>query len=296
MEPSFVLTCCSTSDHDPSFYKERNLPYVKFHFRLNDKEYDDDLGQTIPFSQFYQAIRDGAMPTTSQPSTMEFAELWEPFLKEGKDILHVTLSSGLSGVLNSANAAKDLLEEKYPDRRILVVDSLGASGGYGLQVDYMADLRDAGKSIDEVYKWELDHRLHIHHWFFSTDLTSYWRGGRISRASAAVGNVLGICPLMNMDTEGHLHPRRNVRSKRRVIEEIVKEMENHVQNGHDYDGKCHIVESDCMKDAEAVRELVVSKFPKLQGKITISSVGTVIGAHTGPGTIALFFMGDMRTE
>jgi DegV family protein with EDD domain len=296
MEPKFVLTCCSTSDHKPEFYETRKIPYLMFHFRMNDTEYNDDLGQTISYKDFYQAIRDGAMPTTSQPSEGQYEDLWRPILEEGKDILHVTLSSGLSGAINSANAAKDILEDKYPDRKIMILDSLGASGGYGMLVEYLADLRDEGKTLEETYDWGQKNRLLLHHWFFSTDLTSYWRGGRISRASAAFGNVLNICPLMNMDTEGHLHPRRNVRMKRRVIEEMVKEMENHVQNGHDYDGKCYLSESDCMADAEAVRKLVHEKFPKIKGEIGISSVGTVIGAHTGPGTVALYFMGDMRTE
>lgn len=296
MADTFVLTCCSTADHKPEFFQEHNIPIVNFHFQIDGKDYLDDLGKSIPFDKFYKMIADGAAPVTSQPNAEQFSVLWTPFLEKGMDILHVTLSSGISGVINSVNAAKAMLEDKYPDRKILVIDSLGASGGYGMLVEYLADMRDAGKPIEEVYQWGLDHRLNLHHWFFSTDLTSYWRGGRISRTSAAVGTLLGICPLMNMDDLGRLIPRRNVRTKKKVIQEIVREMENHVDNGHDYDGKCYLSFSACEEDAEAVRALVYEKFPKLQGKVGISSVGTVIGAHTGPGTVALYFMGDKRTR
>lgn len=278
---SYVLTCCSTADRSPEFFKERELPYACFHFRIDGKEYNDDLGQTIPFHDFYQKIRDGALPETSQVNTEQYVRMWEPYLKEGRDVLHVTLSSGISGTINSANAAREILADKYSERRILVLDSLGASSGYGLFMEYMADLRDAGLSLDELYKWGEEHRLHMHHWFFSSDLTSYWRGGRISRASAFFGNALGVCPLMNMDNLGRLIPRRNVRPKRKVIEEIVREMMNHVEDGTAYKGKCQICNSDCMEDAVKVRTLIEEKMPQLKGKIGINSVGTVIGSHTG---------------
>ena len=293
---NYVLTCCSTADRSPEFFKEREIPYACFHYQMDGKEYADDLGISIPFKEFYDRIRKGAKPVTSQVSTADFISLWEPYLTEGKDIMHVTLSSGISGVINSANAAVGILKEKYPDRRVLILDSLGASSGYGLFMEYLADNRDAGMSLDELYHWGEENRLHMHHWFFSTDLTSYYRGGRISATSAAIGNMLGICPLMNMDQLGRLIPRRNIRTKKKVIAEIVRMMEEHAQGGLQYSGKCQICNSDCMDDALQVKRLVEEKFPHIQGEIGINSVGTVIGAHTGPGTIALFFMGDLRTE
>lgn len=292
----FVLTCCSTADRSKDFFEEKNIPFAMFHYRLDGRDYPDDLGQTISFDKFYQMIKDGAMPVTSQVNSSEFVTLWEPFLKAGRDILHVTLSSGLSGVFNSANLAKDELEDIYPDRKIMVLDSLGASSGYGLFMEYLADMRDAGSSLDEVYQWGEEHRLNMHHWFFSTDLTSYKRGGRISATSAMIGNALGICPLMNMDNLGRLIPRYKIRTKKKVISEIVRMMELHVQDGSNYSGKCAICNSACIQDAEAVRSLVEEKFPQLKGKITINNVGTVIGSHTGPGTVALFFMGDERKD
>ena len=292
----YQLTCCSTADRTEEFFQERGIAYVCFHFTMDGVEYPDDLGKSVPADEFYRRISAGSQPVTSQVNTEEYEAFWEPFLAEGKDIFHVTLSSGISGTINSANAARDTLLEKYPGRRIIVLDSLGASAGYGMFMEYLADKRDEGMDIDQLYEWGLANRLLLHHWFFSTDLTSYYRGGRISRSSAAIGTILGICPLMNMDDEGHLVPRRNVRTKKKVIQEIVGEMEAHAQGGREYNGKCRLSMSACRPDAEKVVSLIEERFPHLRGKIGIDNVGGVIGAHTGPGTVALYFMGDRRTK
>lgn len=292
----FILSCCSTADMPKSFFEERNVAYVCFHFNMDGKDYPDDLGESMPFPEFYKRIEEGAQPTTSQVNVDEFTNFFEPFLKEGKDILHVSLSSGLSGSFNSASiAARDLME-KYPERIIKVVDSLGASSGFGVLMTYLADLRDEGKSLTEVYDWAEKNKLRVHHWFFSTDLTSYKRGGRISATSAMVGTLLGICPLLNMDNEGHLIPRKKIRTKKKVIEELVNMMKEHVEDGPDYKGYCYISNSACEEDAEKVRDLVEAYCPNLKGKVLINSIGTVIGSHTGPGTVALFFLGDERVD
>lgn len=292
----FILSCCSTADMPKSFFEERNVAYVCFHFNMDGKDYPDDLGESMPFPEFYKRIEEGAQPTTSQVIVDEFTNFFEPFLKEGKDILHVSLSSGLSGSFNSASiAARDLME-KYPERTIKVVDSLGASSGFGVLMTYLADLRDEGKSLTEVYDWAEKNKLRVHHWFFSTDLTSYKRGGRISATSAMVGTLLGICPLLNMDNEGHLIPRKKIRTKKKVIEELVNMMKEHVEDGPDYKGYCYISNSACEEDAEKVRDLVEAYCPNLKGKVLINSIGTVIGSHTGPGTVALFFLGDERVD
>ena len=292
----FILSCCSTADMPKSFFEERNVAYVCFHFNMDGKDYPDDLGESMPFPEFYKRIEEGAQPTTSQVNVDEFTNFFETFLKEGKDILHVSLSSGLSGSFNSASiAARDLME-KYPERTIKVVDSLGASSGFGVLMTYLADLRDEGKSLTEVYDWAEKNKLRVHHWFFSTDLTSYKRGGRISATSAMVGTLLGICPLLNMDNEGHLIPRKKIRTKKKVIEELVNMMKEHVEDGPDYKGYCYISNSACEEDAEKVRDLVEAYCPNLKGKVLINSIGTVIGSHTGPGTVALFFLGDERVD
>ncbi len=293
---SYVLSCCSTADLSKDHFEKRSIHFICFHFFLNGTEYDDDLGQSVPFDQFYKAMAQGASTRTSQCNVEEYVAYFRPFLEDGKDILHVTLSSGISGTYNSACAARDKLAEEFPDRKIYIVDSLGASSGYGLLMDKMADLRDEGWTIDQLYQWVLTNRLKVHHWFFSTDLTYYVRGGRISKASGMFGTLLRICPLLNMNDKGLLIPREKIRTKKAVIQRIVEKMKTYADNRLDYSGKCYISESDCMEDAHTVAMLVEQTFPHLDGKVEINSVGTVIGSHTGPGTIALFFFGDKRNN
>lgn len=292
----FILSCCSTADLDASHFQAREIPYICFHYFLNDVSYADDLGQSMSFSDFYAAMSKGAATRTAQVNVEEFTEFFTPYLEQGYDVLHVTLSSGLSGVYNSANIAKADLQEKYPDAKIYILDSRGASSGYGLLMDALADLRDAGKSIDEVYAWGEANRLNLHHWFFSTDLSAYVRGGRISKVSGWFGTALRICPLLNMNDAGKLIPREKIRTKKKVIEAIVEKMKKHAQNGTDYNGKCFISHSDCYEDALAVANAIEAAFPNLDGKPLINYVGTTIGSHTGPGTVALFFWGDERGE
>ncbi|MBQ9343524.1 MAG: DegV family protein [Clostridia bacterium] len=291
---NYILSCCSTADLSEQHFSQRDIHYICFHFYLNGKPYADDLGQSISFDDFYQAMVDGADTKTSQVNEDEFVAYFTPFLEQGKDILHVCLSSGISGVYNSATLAQQQLQEKYPERKILIIDSLGASSGYGLFMDTLADKRDNGMALTDLYQWALDNRLRLHHWFFSTDLTFYVRGGRISKTSGFFGTLLQICPLLNMDAEGHLIPREKIRTKKRVIARIVEQMEAHAEGGLDYNGKCYISQSACLADAQAVAALVEERFPHLNGKVLINSVGTTIGSHTGPGTVALFFWGDER--
>ncbi|MPN04959.1 hypothetical protein SDC9_152208 [bioreactor metagenome] len=163
-------------------------------------------------------------------------------------------------------------------------------------MDTLADLRDGGMGIDALRGWALDHRLTLHHWFFSTDLTFYVKGGRISKAAGWFGTALKICPLLNMDDTGHLRPRFKIRGKGKVTREIVSKMEKHAEGGLDYSGKCYICHSACYEDARRVADLVEEKFKKLYGKPEIYNIGTTIGAHTGPGTVAMFFFGDKREE
>lgn len=292
----FILSCCSTADLSKEHFEIRNINYICMHYYLDDVHYFDDLGQSIGFDDFYKAMQNGAETKTSQINAAEFEEYFEGFLKEGKDILHVSLSSGISGTFNSANIAKDMLLEKYPDRKIYVVDSLTASSGYGLIMDKLADLRDEGCTIDEVFEWITANRLKLHAWFFSTDLTFFVKGGRVTKTAGFVGNILSICPLLNVDYQGKLIPRYKIRTKRKVIEAIVAQMEQLAENGLEYERKCYISQSVCMEDAEAVAKLVESKFPKLNGKVLINNIGTTIGSHTGPGTVALFFWGSERND
>lgn len=290
----YILSCCSTADLSKEHLEHRDINYICFHFTLDGKDYPDDLGQTVPFDKFYEMMDNGSDTRTSQVNVSEFLDYFTGFLEKGQDVLHVSLSSGLSGSYSSASNAAKIAMERFPGRRVLVVDSLGASSGYGLIMDKAADLRDSGMGIEELYNWLEEHKLNLHHWFFSTDLKFYIKGGRVSKTSGAIGTVLGICPLLNMDAAGRLIPRAKIRSKKKVIKEIVKRMEEHAENGDNYSEKCYISQSACIDDAKAVADLVEEHFKKLNGKVEINYIGTTIGSHTGPGTVALFFWGDKR--
>lgn len=292
----YVISCCSTADLSKEHFEQREIHYICFHYLMNGKDYPDDLGQSIPFDEFYRRMEEGADTQTSQVNVTEYLDYFNRFLAEGKDVLHVTLSTGISGTYNSAVTAAQMAMENYPGRTVYVVDSLGASSGYGLLMDGIADQRDRGLTLEELRDWTLERRLHLHHWFFSTDLKFYIKGGRISKTSGTIGTILGICPLLNMDRQGRLIPRAKVRSKKKVIQEIAERMKAHAEDGAEYSGKCYISQSACYEDAKAVAALVEEAFPKLNGKVEINHIGTTIGSHTGPGTVALFFWGDERVD
>lgn len=293
---NYIISCCSTADLCAEHFAARDIHYICFHFELDGKQYNDDLGRSISFDAFYRKMQQGAETKTSQINADEYETYFEQFLKDGKDILHLCLSSGISGTINSARIAADSLAERYPERTIRIVDSLAASSGYGLLMDRLADLRDEGKTLAEVYEWVETHKRNLHHWFFSSDLTFFIKGGRISKTAGFFGGMLNICPLLNVDCEGHLVPRFKIRTKKKVIQKIVDKMEEFAENGLDYSGKCYISQSACYEDAQAVARLVEERFPKLNGKVVINHIGTTIGSHTGPGTVALFFWGSERTD
>ena len=292
----FVISCCSTADLSDERFSERNIHYICFHFELGGQTYLDDMGKSVSPEEMFERMIKGEETKTSQVSVGEYTPYFEGFLKEGKDILHITLSTGLSGTYNAACIAREELLEKYPDRKIYIVDSLGASSGYGLIVETAADMRDEGKSIDEIRDWLEENKLRMHHWFFSTDLTFYIRGGRVSKAAGFFGTALNICPLLNMDYLGRLIPREKIRGKKKVIKRIVEKMAEHVEDGKEYQGKCFMCQSACYDDARAVADQVEEMLPQLKGKVEIYPIGATIGSHTGPGTVALFFWGDKRVD
>ncbi len=292
----FVLTCCSTVDLTNDYMKERNIPYVSFHAQVGDDIYADDMGQSISQKELFQRMIDGEDAKTSQVTVQEYLDFFKGFLDEGKDILHIALSSGISGTYNSACVAAEELKDEYPDRKLYVVDSLAASAGYGLIIDTLADMRDDGATMDELYGWIEDNKKKMHHWYFTTDLTFLIKGGRVSKTSGFVGSLLGICPLLNVDYEGKLAAREKIRGKKKVIKRTLEVMLEHVQDGKDYSGKCFISQAGCYDDAKALADLIEEALPKLNGGVQITEIGATIGCHTGPGTVALFFWGDERVN
>jgi DegV family protein with EDD domain len=292
----YIISGCSIADLNEQHFIDRDIQYVCFHYELDGVQYRDDLGKTMSLDDFYTAMQNGADTKTSQVNAGEFVEYFKPFLDAGKDIIHVCISSGISGTVNAANVAKDTLEQEYPDRKIYIVDSLTASSGVGLILDKMADLRDEGYTIDQLYEWVEENKLKAHAWFFTTDLTFFVKGGRVSKVSGWAGTILKICPLLNVAFNGKLVPREKIRTKAKVISAIVDKMVTLADNRTDYNEKCFLSHSACFEDAEAVAKLVNEKIPGTQGKTFINNIGTTIGSHTGPGTVALFFWGDKRED
>ena len=292
----FVLTCCSTVDLTNEYLKQRNIPYVSFHVQLGEDTYADDMGLSISQEELFKRMLDGEDAKTSQVTVQQYLDFFKGFLEEGKDVLHITLSSGISGTYNSACVAAEELKEEYPDRKLYVVDSYAASAGFGLVIDTLADMRDNGADIEELKSWIETNKKRMHHWFFTTDLTFFIKGGRVSKTSGFVGNLLGICPLLNVDCEGKLAPREKVRGKKKVIKRTLEVMLEHVQDGKDYAGKCFISQAGCYDDARALADKIEEALPKLNGGVQIYEIGATIGCHTGPGTVALFFWGDERVD
>ena len=244
---------------------------------------------------FLDALAPDVMPADGQ--RVDRAIAWsQRLLQQGGDVLHIAFTSGQSCSVNNAYLAAAELKDKYPGQKLIVIDSLCSSSGYGLLVDYAADMRDAGEDIDTVAQWVLDNRNKVHHQFFSSDMTQFRRTGRVSGAAATVATVLNICPIMRLDDKGAIKAYSKVRGKKKAVETTVDTMEQHAQGGRDYDGKCFICHSQCPEDARLVMDAVEDRFPKLKGKVRLCDIGTIIGSHAGQGTVAVFFMGDERPE
>lgn len=291
---NFQLSCESTVDMPYSYVAERDITVVFYTYTVDGEVYIDDMGRdSEALPAFHRMLKEGKMPSTSQINHYTYLEYFEELLQKG-DVLHLAFGRGMSGsVVNAINAANEL-KEKYPDRKIIVIDTLASASGYGMLVDYAADMRDNGSSMEEIEAWVLENRLNVHHQIYATDLFHLKRGGRVSGPAAALGTILGICPIMRLNAEGSIHAYGKVRSKKKAMAETVKVMEEHAQNGYDYDGKCFICHADCFEDAKIVKAMIEEKFKNVDVKIF--DIGTIIAAHTGQGTLALFFMGDDRSK
>ena len=287
----YIITCCTSVDLEESWLKENGVRYIPFHYEMDGVSHVDDLGRTIPYAEFYEAIRNGSVSHTSQINIMEYYSFFKDIFDEGYDILHVAFSSGLSGSLNSAQNAAAMLAEEYPDRVLKIVDSVNASAGHGILVEWAVEHRDAGMSLEENATLLDSERMNIQAWFFTTTLKYLIRGGRVSKAAGLIGETLGICPLLMIDAEGKLIPMEKVRTKKKVALALLDKMLSVTENGADYSGPCHICHSDCLEDAQMMIALIESRFPNLMGQIKLHEVGTIIGSHTGPGTIGVFFRG-----
>ncbi len=291
---TFTLSCESTVDLPFSYVNSRDIPVLFYEYSIDGQPYPDDmLRDPAALPRFYQFLDDGKMPSTSQLNEFDYESFFEAQLQKG-DLLHIAFGSGMTQSVQNAVQAAQTLRQRYPNRRLEVIDSLCSSSGYGLLVDYAADLRDAGRSMDEVIDWVMAHRQRIHHQFYATRLDFYRRSGRMSGPTAMLATILNICPIMRLDDGGRIIAYGKVRGKANAVKTTVDTMEAHAEGGRGYTGKCFICHSNCLEDAEKTRDAVRARFPLISGDIRICDIGTIIASHCGPGTVAVFFVGDER--
>ena len=287
---SYILSCCSTADLSKEHFEGRDIHYACFHYQLDGKEYLDDLGQSMSIPEFYAAMAKGASTKTSQINVVDFCEYFSEYLEKGLDILYICFSSGLSGTYNNSLIAIEELKEKYPDRTVISVDSLAASMGEGLLVYLAAQQKNKGMGLQELAKWVEDNRLHLCHWFTVDDLHHLKRGGRVSAATAIVGSALNIKPVLHVDDEGHLINVSKVRGRKASLHAMVDKMVETYSNEFD---TVMICQGGCRSDAEYLADEVRKRVKGVK-KIIMGNIGPVIGAHAGPGVLALFFYGEHR--
>ena len=286
----YVITTDNNSDLPEKYFKDHGVGCMYLSYSMDGKNYTH--GNFLPEHEFYEAMRNGSMPTTAQVNPENAKALLEPYLKEGKDILHIAFSSGLSGTYNSSRIAAEELMEEYPDRRIIVVDSLSASLGQGLLVWLAQQKKELGQTLEDVADWAEKNKLKMVHLFTVDDLNHLYRGGRVSRTTAIVGSMLNIKPVLHVDNEGKLTAIGKVRGRKKALQELVKLMDEKIGSfGADCD-TIFISHGDCEQDAQYVAAKVKEKYNIKN--IIINQVGATIGAHSGPGTMALFFVGDVR--
>lgn len=294
MRGSFILSCESTVDLPYEYVHGREIPLLFYTYSVDGMDYPDDMGRNPgALKKFYQFLAMGKFPKTSQLNMYQYEEFFEGLLEQG-DVLHIVFGSGMTRSIRNAEMAAEVMRLKYPERKLIVVDSLCSSSGYGLLVDVAADMRDAGRNIEEVAEWADGARHCVHHQFFSTDLQYFRHSGRISGPTAMIATILGICPIMRLDECGKIVSYDKARGKQRAIQVTVDTMEQNAVGGRDYSGKCMICHSNCLEDAERLKRAIQTRFPHIEGEIRICDIGTIIAAHCGPGTVAAFFFGSPR--
>ena len=284
----YVITVNSTVDLPKEWLEERHVPVVPLKYTIDGETYTDMEGLTG--KEFFAKLREGKMSTTSQVNPEEAADMLEPFLKEGKDILHLGFSSGLSGTLNSMKIAGGMLEEKYPEAKVIVIDTLCACLGEALLLYKALQQKEKGMNIDELAQWVEENKLHICHDVTVDDLNHLHRGGRVSKTTAVLGTLVQIKPIIHMDDNGKLQVIGKERGRKKSLNKIV-DMAVEQSKGWDND-IIMITHGDCIEDAEYVAKLVREKMGI--DNILINNIGTVIGSHTGPGVVAVFCMGNKR--
>ncbi|MBS6519985.1 MAG: DegV family protein [Clostridiales bacterium] len=284
----FVIVSDSTVDLPKEYLQSKQVPIISLSYIMDGVTYEEMDG--LSHKEFFEKLRAGSLPTTSQINPEQAREALEPFAKEGKDILYIGFSSGLSGSYNSVRMAAEDLKEEYPDINIITIDSLCACMGEGLLLYKALELKEHGMSMEEIAKWVETNKLHICHNVTVDDLNHLHRGGRISKTTAVVGSMIKIKPIIHMSDEGKLVVIGKERGRKKSLVSIVDRMEKQMQ-GYDND-IVMITHGDCIEDAEFVKKQVEERFGI--HNVMINGIGSVIGSHTGVGVVAVFFMGDKR--
>jgi DegV family protein with EDD domain len=286
----FVIIIDSCTDLPLKFVEESKLGVINLTCQFQGKEYVDDFGQTLSYKDFYDAVRNGETPTTSQINVYKYSEEFRKYAKDGKGIIYLAFSSGLSGSYNNARMAKECIMDEYKDADITVIDSKCASMGEGLLAYYAYEMYNKGCSKEEIVTWVEENKLKINHWFTVDDLNHLKRGGRVSSVGAAIGTLLSIKPVLHVDDQGHLIPVTKVKGRKqslRLLVDKLKERSVDIENQVIF-----ISHGDCAEDAEFVKRLILESYNVKE--IIINNIGPVIGSHSGPGTVALFFLGENR--
>lgn len=287
----YVITTENTCDMPYEYYEKNRVEMMYLPCTMDGEVYNKE--HDITPEEFYARMKAGSMPTTSQVNAEDAKKSWMPYLEAGKDILHLGFSSGLSGTCNSCRLAAEELMEEHPEYKIIVVDSLCASMGEGLLLEQALRLKRKGKTIEEVAAWLEENKLHLCHVFTVDDLMHLHRGGRVSKMSAVLGTLVSIKPMLHVDNEGHLILLSKARGRKKALQGLVDMMEERAGSYREKNDTIYISHSACEEDAKYVGELVKKRFPCVKN-VEINSIGSTIGAHTGLGTVALFFMGDHR--
>lgn len=284
----YIITVNSTVDLPKQWLVERNVPVIPLKYTIDDEIYTDMEG--LSAKEFFAKLREGKIATTSQINPEEAREYLEPFVKEGKDVLHLAFSSGLSGTCNSMRIAAEELEEEYPGAKVYIIDTLCACLGEGLLLYYALKQKAEGKTIDETAKWVEENKLHICHNVTVDDLNHLYRGGRVSKTAAVLGTMIQIKPIIHMDKQGCLQVVGKERGRKKALNKIVDMAAKQIP-GWEND-LAMITHGDCIEDAEYVAKQVREKLGIQE--VLINNIGTVIGSHTGPGVVAVFVMGNER--
>ncbi len=284
-------SCCDLPIHFLEAHQDM-LEVLGMPVQINGVDYIDDLGKTLDHNTFYDFLRKGTMPTTSQINAYRFEEAFKKNIELGHEVLYIGFSSGMSGTFNSACVATSAVKEDHPDAKIELVDTLSASIGQGAIIVEVLKKLKTGSTLDELKKWVEDNRLNINHWFGVDDLNYLKNGGRISSASAMVGNVLNVKPTLIVDQEGKLKSYGNVRGRKKSISFLLSKIEEHLQDRENV--SVILGHGNCPEDAETLREMIQSQINPYE--IIVSELSMTIASHVGPNMIAVAFLGDHRNN